>query len=339
MVAVHPRVQELRSTGAVLHERKGLTQHVGWRSRLRQAYQRLVRSDNSLTAALDTFRPDFILISQGGVFDFLMEDGLLQWIEKRGCPVAFICQSNDERDQLTSREQSAARQVLAGARSTFFVSTHNRDLAGRQSGAPIPRASIVFNPVELPFEQLPLQWPRAEAPRIAVVARLDADVKGLDVLIEALARLPRAGDWKVSVFGRGPDQAPLGDRANVLGLGGRLTFCGFEPNLLRVWAAHHILLVSSRREGCALAMLEALACGRPVITTEVGGARDWVEPGVNGWIVPPGNASAMAAGLQVALEDFSRWSEMGTAAAESIRVKYDWNPEAAVLSALEGSFL
>ena len=338
MVAAHHRVLELHSAGAALYERKDFTQYVGWRSRWRQAFQRHARSERSLTAALDSFRPDFIVICEGGVFDFLIENGLLQWIEKRQCPFAFICQSNDERDQLSSRDQSAAREVLESARHTFFVSTHNRDHAGRQSGASIPRASIVFNPIELPFEQLPLGWPVAEAPRLAVVARLEADVKGLDVLIEALGRLSREGDWKVNVFGRGPDQAALEHRAGVLGVGSRLSFCGFEPNVLRIWAAHHVLLVSSRREGCALAMLEALACGRPVITTDVGGAQDWIEPGVNGWIHPPGDVSSMAGALDHALGQFSQWSEMGTAAAESIRARHDMKPEVAVLNALERPF-
>jgi len=165
----------------------------------------------------------------------------------------------------------------------------------------------VPNPVELPPGQLPLPWPLATTPRIAVVARLEADIKGLDVLLEALALTPPAGGWQVDIFGRGPDETALRIRTAALGLGSRVNFCGYEPDVRQIWANHHCLLLPSRREGCALAMLEALACGRPVFTTDVGGARDWVEPGINGFIFPAGGAQALAETLQLALAKFSRW--------------------------------
>ena len=333
IVAGHPRIAALQADGAVLHHRTGFTQQLGRRARWAQAVQRLIRSRRSLTAALDSFQPDFVFLSQGGVFDFLIEEGLNRWLAETACPFAFICQSNDERDRLSPVDQAAVQRMLLLARKNILVSTHNRDHAARQSGKPIPNAIIVPNPVELSPGQLPLPWPETACPRLAVVARLEADQKGLDVLLEALAQIAPGDNWRVDLFGRGPDEAALRTRAATLGLGSRLNFCGYEPDVRRIWSGHHGLLLPSRREGCALAMLEAMACGRLVLTTEVGGARDWVEPGANGHICPPGDAVALAGLIHRSLKEFTRWQEMGAASAGIIRQRLDPAPELTVLAA------
>jgi glycosyltransferase involved in cell wall biosynthesis len=333
VVAGHPRIAALQAAGAVLHTRDGFTQQLGRRARWRQALQHLGGSPRSLTAALDAFRPEVVIISQGGVFDLLIEDGLNRWLAATACPFVLICQSNDERDRLAPADQILARRILPRARKIIFVSTHNRDHAVRQCGAALDQAVVVGNPVELPAGQLPLPWPDLAAPRLAVVARLETEPKGFDVLLAALALIPAAGGWQVDVFGRGPDEAALRARAAELGLGPRLNFCGYETDVSRVWTGHQGLVLSSRREGCALAMLEAMACGRPVFTTEVGGARDWIEPGVNGAICPPGDAGALAGIIQQALATCRRWPEMGSASARIIQQRLDPAPESAVLAA------
>ena len=330
-VAAHARVIALRSAGAVVHERSGSTREGGRRSRWRQATQRLLRSPRSVVGALDLFRPECVVVCQGGVFDFLVEDGLNRWLAESGCSFSLICQANDERSQISPADQVIARQILARARCTLFVSSHNRDHAARQVGAPVPRAFIVPNPIELSPGELPVTWPAEESPRIAVVARLESEVKGLDVLLDALRELPLETDWQVDLFGRGPDAESLRARADELGLTSRVRICGYVPDVKSIWASHHCLLLSSRSEGCALAMLEAMACGRPVITTDVGGASDWVKDGVNGFVCPPGDARALAQCLQRALEHFSHWPEMGAASDRIIQRQHLPTPESLVL--------
>ena len=332
VVAAHPRVAALRAAGALVHERTGFTQELGRRDRWRQVFQRLVRSPQSLTAALDNFAPDHVVLCQGGVFDFLVEHGLNRWLAGTGHPFVLICQSNDDREQLAPDAQAEARRILERARATIFVSTHNRDLAARQCGAAVPRALVVPNPVELPPGP-PTPWPSEIGPRLAVVARLESDPKGLDLLLDALAAIP-AANWRVDLFGRGPDDAVLRARAAALGLGERLQFCGYATDIRELWATHHVLVLPSRREGCALAMLEALACGRPVIATEVGGVRDWIEPGVNGYTCPPGDTRALAATLREALAESTRWPDLGAAAARTMQARHPAAPENAVLDSI-----
>ncbi len=333
VVAAHPRVAALPAAGARLQVRHGFTQQRGRRDRWGQALRRRLRSRRSLTAALDAFRPEYVLLCQGSAFDFLIEDGLTRWLQETGCPYGIICQSNDARDRLDPGAQAAARRFLGGAHRLIYVSTQNLRLAESQCGGSLAHATVVPNPVELPAEPRPLAWPAAAAPRLAVVARLEQDPKGLDVLLAALALVP-AGDWQVRVFGRGPDEAVLRAQADALGLGPRLQFCGYEPDVLRIWREHHALLLPSRREGCALALLEAMACGRPVIATDVGGTGDWVEPGRSGYICLPGDAAALARLLQEALANFSDWPRLGAAAARTIALRHPPAPETLILDAL-----
>ncbi len=329
-VSSHPRVTALAAAGARLHLRSGLTHEFGNRDRLRHAAGHFLRSRRSLTAALARFQPDVLFLCQGGTFDFLVEDGLRRWLAPHRTAYVPICQSNDARNSLPSSARAVARNFFAGAAHTVFVSTHNRDLAGRQINAPVPRAKVLPNPVERVVAEIP--WPDSPTARLAVVARIASDPKGLDIMIAALERLTTNRAWEVSLFGRGPDETALRDEIVGRGLAERVLFRGYEPDLQRIWSTHHLLLLPSRCEGCALALLEAVACGRPVLTTDTGGASDWIEPGVNGWICPPGDVDALATTLQSALERFDRWPEFGQAAQRLFRTRYVAEPDAQLLA-------
>lgn len=334
VTAIHARIAALQAAGAQVRLRTHPTHRRGRRSGWQQRLARIIGRRGSVLADLDRFQPDCLVLCQGGTFDFLNEDGLVAWLGETGCACVPICQSNDDREVLSPAHQAAARRFFATARATIFVSSHNRDLAGRQAGAPVPRAAIVVNPAEISVT-VPPAWPADPIPRLAVVARLDTDSKGLDVLLDAVGRLPSAAAWTLSIYGRGPDEPALRARVRELGLAERISFAGFAPDVRDVWARHHLLVLPSRREGCALALLEALACGRPVLTTETGGARDWIEPGVNGWICAVGDAAALAATLARALEEFPRWPAAGAAARRIFETRHPTAPEAQLLALIQ----
>ncbi len=331
-VAGHPRMLALRAAGAQFHLRRGFTLFNGRRARIRQAALRRLRHPASLPAALDRFAPDYVFICQGGAYDFLLEHGLVAWLEERRCPFALVCQSNAEGEVLSPEARAAAAGIIARSNAFVFVSTHNRDLAERQVGRPMPQARLVQNPVELPDGPV-LPWPEADPARLAVVARIDAVSKGLDILIDALAySLGEIDGWELNLFGRGPDEAALTAQAAARGLGGRVRFEGFQSDIRTVWERHHLLLLPSRREGCSLAMLEALACGRPVVATAVGGVGDWVEDGVNGFIDSGRDAESFARTLRAAWRQRHRWAAMGEAAGRRLAAQRDPHPGRTLLS-------
>lgn len=332
-VSKNTRIVSLQQAGARIHTRTEPTSYRGGRSKLRELRRRLVRDPTELTVALDDYHAGFVYICQGGTYDFLRENGLTNLLLKQRLRFALICQSNDERDSLSPEDRADARRIMRAATCVVFVSTHNRDLAISQIGEQLTNATVLPNPLGLSdLSNLPLPWPAATSARFAVVSRLETRDKGQDILLEALAAVPNQIPWKVSLFGKGPDESALRQRVDELGLHSRVEFCGFSEDVRKVWSSHHCLMLPSRREGCSLAMLEAMACGRPVLSTGVGGALDWIQPDISGWICRPGDVAALARTLGEALVQFPKWRSMGEAAFGRVLSNSHMRPERELLA-------
>lgn len=324
-VASHPAVDKLRSAGALIHHRDGFTQFTGRRSRLRSALQYWLRSPRSLFVALEDFAPDLLVLDQGGPFDYLVEMGLMSWLEKRRVPYVLFCHSNAEDDHIPLALRRTAVELATAARAFLFLSTHNRHLAEQQLGVSLPNANLVRNSIDLPL--VPLPWPEQSSVRFATIGRIESKHKGLDVLIAALASaLGDVPGWTLDLFGRGADEAATLDRARACGLTDRVRMVGYQSDVGAIWTSHHLLLLPSLREGCPRVMLEAFACARPVLMTDVGGASDWLEPGVNGFLAPRCDLDSLTAALHEAWRDRLRWRDMGAAAARRAALQLDPQP-------------
>jgi glycosyltransferase involved in cell wall biosynthesis len=127
---------------------------------------------------------------------------------------------------------------------------------------------------------------------VLAVGRLH-DVKGLPDLAAACAPL----GCTLAIAGTGPQEAELRGRPGVRLLG------ALDPERLADWyAAADVVALASRQEGMPLTVLEALAAGRAVVATRVGGVPDVVRHGETGWLVPPRDVDALRAALSAALE-------------------------------------
>lgn len=173
---------------------------------------------------------------------------------------------------------------------------------------PPDRARVVVNGVD------PAAWaghePYAGPDRAALglepgdtavlVAGLLNPAKGQDLALEALAAAPLAGrdEVKLLLAGHGDDLPRLEAAVARLGLGGRVRFLGWRDDLPRLMATADLLLLPSRWEGMPYAVLEAMAAGLPVVATRVDGARDLVDEGVTGHLVPVGDVTAIAAAIR-----------------------------------------
>jgi glycosyltransferase involved in cell wall biosynthesis len=229
----------------------------------------------------------------------------------------------------------AARDLMARAGMVFFNSRWVHQLAEKQIARKITNFAYFQYPVRFTFET-PLPWPEAVLPRIAMVNRLDAWHKGLDLAIEAVARLRAMGtDVQLTIIGRGPDESYLRELACVSGVSDLLSLEPYTEGLSRFWQDQEILLLPSRFEGLAVSMIEAMGFGRPVLRTPYGGAAEWLEDGVNGFICPAAELDLLVATLQRALAERSRWRVMGLAAHGKIRAELSPRPAKLFLEALE----
>ncbi|HEY8483391.1 MAG TPA: glycosyltransferase [Longimicrobiales bacterium] len=142
-----------------------------------------------------------------------------------------------------------------------------------------------------------------EVPVIAAVGGLEQR-KGFDLLLAAFARLA-VPDARLVIAGSGGEEGRLRARARALGIADRVHWLGFRSDIPNILAGCDVYASSSRNEGMAVAMLEAMAAGALVVATEVSGvpealaAQDGRPPA--GWIVPPEDAEALALALRRAL--------------------------------------
>jgi glycosyltransferase involved in cell wall biosynthesis len=150
--------------------------------------------------------------------------------------------------------------------------------------------------------------------------------KGLDILLEALASLgEEASGARCLIAGEGPEREALEARADRLGLGERVRFLGRRSDPARLLAACDIFVLPSRREGLGVAALEAMAAGRPVVASRIGGLADAVGEGCAGILVEPGDVADLARALARLFGDRDARERLG--AAGPPRVAASFHPE------------
>ncbi|MET8830168.1 glycosyltransferase [Streptomyces sp. NPDC004610] len=205
-----------------------------------------------------------------------------------------LCVSGAERDT------GAAAGILA----RWSVVPNGVD-TGRFSPGPTSRAAL-----------LPGLGP--DTPLVVCVGRLCRQ-KGQDDLLTAWEsvrrRLPGA---RLVLVGDGPDRARLEAR------GGPVLFAGAVADPVPWYRAADLVVLPSRWEGMALAPLEAMACGRPVVVTEVNGAREALPPALAAHaLVPPGDPAALARALTALLADRRLREDLGARGRAHIRSAHD----------------
>src|SRR4029453_8125800 len=109
------------------------------------------------------------------------------------------------------------------------------------------------------------------------------------------------------------DRLPLGDRMRLV---------GYWPGLAEALAAIDVFVLPSLMEGHPLAVLEAMAAGKPIVATTVGGLAEAMEDGVSGLLVPPGDADALAEAVVSLLRDPERAARLGREARRALEERF-----------------
>jgi len=198
-------------------------------------------------------------------------------------------------------------------------------------GYPASRLVTVHNGIEPAEVTEPVRL--ADGPIVLEVARL-AEVKGQRTLLEALGSV----EATAVLVGRDLEQGGAYERllraeAERLGVAGRVVFTGYRADVPALLAGCDVFCLPSRAEGLPLVVLEAMAQGKPVVATAVGGTPELVVDGVTGVLVPPGDARALADALSALLTDTDRARRLGEAGRE--RVLREFSAAAAAERVLE----
>ncbi|MEW6269381.1 MAG: glycosyltransferase [Thermodesulfobacteriota bacterium] len=163
---------------------------------------------------------------------------------------------------------------------------------------------------------------RGRGPLVGMVGRLSWK-KGYDHAIAAAdllrARIP---DVRVDIVGDGPLRADLEAQVARLGLGGTVRFLGQRRDVPDLMRRFDCFVLSSIIEGMPNALLEAMALGRPVVTTSAGGSAEVVVDGESGFVVPPGDPAALATAIERVLRDRSLARVLGERGERRVREKF-----------------
>lgn len=148
---------------------------------------------------------------------------------------------------------------------------------------------------------------------IGTLSRL-APEKGIDRLILAVSKLVSEGvDVRLLIAGDGPSRGRL-ERLAARTCPSQVDFCGRVPDAIQHLASLDIFAMPSLREGCPVSLLEAMALGRPVLATDVGGIGRVLGQGAFGQLIKPEDDMALLAGLRALIDDSERRRLLGAAA-------------------------
>lgn len=168
-----------------------------------------------------------------------------------------------------------------------------------------------------PAQTGPLRW---------IVNKALEHVYGIDLLIEAWARVGVNGAWYGRILGEGRQGARLQDMVRRLGLEGRIEFLGKVPmdHLADALAWADIGLYPSRRESFGVAPLEMMALGRAVVASRLGGLTEVIDEGVTGYTVEPGNLDAWVRILRDAVENPDHYRMLGLNGPKWVGSRYNF---------------
>ena len=154
------------------------------------------------------------------------------------------------------------------------------------------------------------------------IGRMTA-IKNTDIVLQAFGALRARGvDATLCLIGDGPERDPLERKAHDLGLMRHCLFLGYQEEVARFYAAFDAFLLASENEGTPVTTIEALAAGRPVVATRVGGVPDVVEDGVDGFLAEPRDADGLAERLERLARDPGLRAQMGAAGRERVLSRY-----------------
>jgi glycosyltransferase involved in cell wall biosynthesis len=158
--------------------------------------------------------------------------------------------------------------------------------------------------------------PPGDGPLIVAAGRL-AEAKNYPLMIEAFAEVRRQINARLCILGRGELEHSLRHLIEARGLTGAIVLAGFQSNPWKYIARADLFLLTSKYEGFGNVLIEAMACGVPVVATASAGTRDIINHQVDGLLVDVHSPAAVASSVMALLESPARRAEVAGATRQS----------------------
>ncbi len=181
---------------------------------------------------------------------------------------------------------------------------------------PARKIEVLHNPIDLEplmgLASVPVQHAffRDGVPVILSTGRL-VQQKGFDILLRAFRDVTSKMDARLIILGEGPERDRLSRLANDLAIADKVSFPGFQNNPYNFMSSSDIFVLSSRYEGLPMVILEAMACGTPVVSTDCNyGPAEILKHGDCGVLVATEDSTALSSAIQALLGDQARRSKL-----------------------------
>jgi len=256
-----------------------------------------------------------------------------------GMPFSFTAHA---RDLYGVPPAALAERAVEAAAVVTCCSPNAAYLRGALPEALHERVHVIHHGVDVETFSPPADRPPTTVPRVVSVGRL-VEKKGFADLLDACARV--AGDGRaftLDVYGEGPLLGVLEARRDELGLTERVTFAGarVQADLLAELGAADLFALTpfvtddGDRDGVPNVLVEAMACGLPVVTTDAGGITDLVADGENGIVATPHDVENIASALARLVDSADERRRLGAAARQTVEDRFDLRGAAARLERL-----
>jgi len=225
---------------------------------------------------------------------------------------------------LMQRHRTLMRRLYPFADGLVAVSRAAAEDLAEVIGMPHNAVVTIYNPVvsdeleALAAHSADDAWFSAGAPPVILTAARLAPEKRLDVLLDAFAKLRRSGvDARLAILGDGPERERLLRQIDTLGLTTEVRVPGWVDNPYAWMRCSALFVVSSAFEGLSNTLIEAMACGCPVVSTDCpGGPREILRDGLHGRLVPVGDIAALADAMKSTLANPPNRNSLSVRAAD-----------------------
>jgi GalNAc-alpha-(1->4)-GalNAc-alpha-(1->3)-diNAcBac-PP-undecaprenol alpha-1,4-N-acetyl-D-galactosaminyltransferase len=267
----------------------------------------------ALRSAIRSSRPD-------AVISFMESMNVLTLLATRltATPVV-VAERTDPREHEIGAAWSMLRKGLYPRAAALVVQTHGV-LAWAVERVGAEKAHVIPNPVVQVSSRPSDAVGAYPQPFVLAMGRLTQE-KGFDLLLRAFEKASRLhSDWSLVILGEGSERASLEQLAGELGIAARVHLPGREAEPATIMAQASLFVLSSRFEGFPNALLEAMACGLPVLSFDCrSGPGEIIRHGVDGMLVPPGNVPALADAMQELMGDPESRELLGRSAVVATR--------------------
>ena len=320
--------QDLINKGLIHIKRRGFIKP-GTPAFKRIPMKLLIRLKNLISNPFESvfrFSPDYVLYN-GTCYSIADENMLLNILQKKKVPFGILGHFNrDDGTDINSKKASILKQVLQTATNAFFISQRSKNVTEQKINSSIENGIVVRNPVNMPSTEI-VAFPKSNTVQFATVGNLRIIHKGQDIILDIFTQPQwKKRDWHLNIYGSGEDEFQLKEMAATLGLDDKVTFHGSVTDIRKLWANNHILLMPSRMEGMPLAIVEAMLCGRPSVVTDVGGHKEWIENGIEGWIAAKATVDSYSKALEEAWQQKDKWEQVGISAHDKAMKLYEPEP-------------